>query len=405
MNTSASDTSDPRGARDEGSGSALNWIERLVRIDTTSRNSNLGLIEEVRDSLVHIGLLPHLTYDKSRCKANLFATLPDSQGGVEGGFVLSGHTDVVPVDGQAWDSDPFKPEIRDGRLYGRGACDMKGFIGTVLNLVPQIDSSRLRTPLHIALSYDEEVGCLGAPVMIEDFLERGIRPDGCLVGEPTDMTPVVAHKGINIFKCKVRGSAAHSSLTPRAVNAIEFAARIIMFIRDLAGQFEATGPRDPLFDVPFTTASTGLIMGGIAVNIVPSNCEFFFEYRNLPEADAAEIIRTISAYAQETLLPQMRRRYAGADITFERIAGAPFLQSDEEAAITKRVRRLAKSEAVRKVAYATEGGQFQAAGVPSIVCGPGSIEQAHKANEFVTLEQIAECESFLRGLVATMSEE
>lgn len=404
MSAGVPNTSDPSGTGEKGILRARNWIERLVRIDTTSRNSNLGLIEEVRDHLVYVGLTPHLTYDKSRCKANLFATLPDFQGNTSGGFVLSGHTDVVPVDGQNWNSDPFNPVIRDGRLYGRGASDMKGFVGTVLNLIPEFCRARLLTPLHIALSYDEEVGCLGAPAMIEEFLERGIKPDGCIVGEPTEMIPVVAHKGINIFKCKVQGRSAHSSLTPYAVNAIEFAARMIVFIRDMACQFEATGPTDRFFDVPFTTASTGLIVGGNAINTVPSTCELFFEYRNLPAADAAAIFSRISAYAHEELLPEMRRVHAGADIVFERVAVAPFLQSDEEATITKRVRCIARSERVKKVSYATEGGQFQAAGVPSIVCGPGSIEQAHKANEFVTLEQIAECESFLTALVRSMSE-
>jgi len=378
----------------------LKWIERLIAFDTTSRNSNLGLIEEVRDYLAGAGFESQLTYDRSHCKANLFATLPDAEERTHGGLVLSGHTDVVPTDGQAWDTDPFKPTVRNGRLYGRGACDMKGFIGTVLNLAPHIQRARLRAPFHIALSFDEEVGCLGAPLMIDEIVRRGIRPDGCLVGEPTNMEPVVAHKGINIVKCAVHGRAAHSSQTLSSVNAIDYAASIILFIHRLADRLESSGPRDPAFDVPFTTASIGLIAGGTAANIVPARCEFTFEYRNLPATDAAAVLAEIVAYAREILIPQMRKRYPAADITFERLASAPALESDPTAAITKHVRSLARSDSAQKLAYATEAGQFQVAGVPSIVCGPGSIEQAHQANEFVTLEQLADCESFVKALIS-----
>ena len=378
---------------------ALTWVERLVRIDTTSRKSNLGLIEEVRDYLVGCGITPYLTYDQSRGKANLFATLSDAEGRTHGGLVLSGHTDVVPTDGQAWDTDPFQPTVKDGRLYGRGTCDMKGFIGTVLAQIPHVARDRLRAPLHIALSYDEEVGCQGAPTMIEEFVRRGIQPAGCVVGEPTDMAPVIGHKGINMFRCRVHGRAAHSALTPSAVNAIDYAARLILFIRELADRLEDSGPRDAAFDVPFTTASTGLITGGIAANIVPATCEFVFEYRQLPSTDVTALFEQIRAYALEKLVPEMRRRYPDADIAFEKIASVPAFEAAVDASVTKLVRRLARVEAAQKVAYATEAGQFQAAGVPSIVCGPGSIEQAHKANEFVSLEQLAACESFVRGLL------
>jgi acetylornithine deacetylase len=377
----------------------LEWIERLVRIDTTSRNSNLGLIEEVRDYLEGFGIKSRLTYDSSRGKANLFATVPGRGGRMDGGTVLSGHTDVVPTDGQEWETDPFKPVVKNGRLFGRGTCDMKGFIGAALGLIPELSRHDLRAPVHVALSYDEEVGCLGAPRMIEDFLKAGVKPSACVVGEPTNMAAVIGHKGINIYRCKVRGSAAHSSLTPHAVNAIDAAAEMIRFIRGVGNRLAENGPRDPAFDVPFTTISTNLVSGGSAANIIPAACEFVFEFRQLPGADAAAMYSDIEGYARDQLVPKLRERFSGADIAFERLACVPAFETSAEAPLSIRVKGLVASEACKKVAYATEAGQFQGAGVPSIVCGPGNIEQAHRANEFVSLEQLAECESFLRKLL------
>ncbi|GAB3629862.1 acetylornithine deacetylase [Pandoraea terrae] len=382
---------------------SLDWITRLVSIDTTSRESNLGLIETVRDSLQKSGVQPWLSYDATKRKANLFVTLPAADGNTQGGIVLSGHTDVVPVDGQDWNTDPFKPEVRDGKLFGRGTCDMKGFIGTVMTLLPQMRDARLKSPLHFAFSYDEEIGCVGAPVMLAELRDRGIRPDGCIVGEPTSMRVIVAHKGINAYQCCVRGHAAHSSLTPRGCNAIEYAARMICHIRDLADHFKANGPFDELFDVPFTTAQTGTIHGGIALNTIPALCEFIFEYRNLPGVDPEGIFKKIEAYAREQLVPKMQAESPNAGIEFRKIAAAPALDASEQDAITQLVRALTRDADKRKVAYGTEAGQFQQAGVPAIVCGPGDIEQAHKPNEFVSLEQIAQCESFLQKLIRSNS--
>lgn len=221
---------------------ARTWLETLVGFDTTSRNSNLALIETVRDWLKGQGVDAWLAHNPERTKANLFATLPAQDGNQQGGIVLSGHTDVVPVDGQDWSTDPFKLVEKDGLLYGRGSCDMKGFIAGSLALVPEFLAMPRKKPIHLAFSYDEEVGCAGAPYMLADLHERGIRPEGCVVGEPTGMQVVVAHKGINLFRCKVHGKAAHSSLTPRGCNAIEYAARLICRIRDLADSFKANGP-------------------------------------------------------------------------------------------------------------------------------------------------------------------
>ncbi|GAB7548612.1 acetylornithine deacetylase [Cupriavidus ulmosensis] len=383
-------------------GSALDWTQRLVSYDTTSRHSNLGLIEAVRDHFLAKGLRPHLSYNPQGDKANLFVTVPAADGSTDGGIVLSGHTDVVPVDGQNWTTDPFKPVIRDGRLYGRGTCDMKGFIGTSLALLPTLLEAKLREPVHYALSFDEEIGCMGAPYLLAELRERGVTPAGCIVGEPTSMRVIVAHKGINAYRCCVKGQAAHSSLTPKGVNAIEYAARLICHIRDIADEFKANGPYDRDFDVPFTTAQTGTIHGGIALNTIPALCEFVFEFRNLPGVDPDAIFARIQGYANDVLLPKMRAEHADAGLTINKIAAAPSLDVAEQAAITQLVRALTADRDVNKVAYGTEAGLFQRAGIPAVVCGPGDIEQAHKPDEYVALDQLAACEAFLHKVVDSL---
>jgi acetylornithine deacetylase len=384
------------------SATTIAWTEKLISFDTTSRLPNLGLIETVRDYLRSAGLDATLTYDETGQWANLFATVPAHDGTTHGGIVLSGHTDVVPVDGQQWDSDPFVARIDDGKLYGRGSCDMKGFIGTALALLPQMQSAKLAKPIHFALSFDEEVGCAGAPLLLADLQKRGLRPEGCIVGEPTSMRPIVAHKGINAYRCCVRGHAAHSSLTPQGLNAIEYAARLICHIRDVAQRYRSHGPFDTLYDVPFTTAQTSTITGGNAINTVPAHCEFQFEFRNLPTMDPQAILAQIETYARDTLLPQMRREHPDAAIEISEIAAAPGLDASEQAAITQLVRALTADQAKRKVAYGTEAGLFQRAGIPTVVCGPGNIEQAHKPNEFVSLEQLGASESFIRKLIISL---
>ncbi|PJG59688.1 acetylornithine deacetylase [Aeromonas cavernicola] len=381
----------------------LDWVKKLIEIDTTSRESNLGLIEMVRDALQAQGVTSHLTFNAERNKANLFATLPAADGRTQGGIVLSGHTDVVPVDGQQWSSDPFKPVVRNERLYGRGTCDMKGFIGTALALLPHTLAQTLQQPIHLAFSYDEEVGCLGAPHMLADLQRRGLQPAACVVGEPTSMQVVVAHKGVNAFRCHVHGHAAHSSLTPTGLNAIEYAAKLICFIRELANEMRAQGPFDQAFDVPFTTAQVSQIRGGVAINTVPDYCTFDFEYRNLPTVQAQSIYARIHAYAHQELLPLMKAEHESAHIMLETLAQAPSLEASEQAAITQLARALTRHHDIRKVAYATEAGQFQALGIPTIVCGPGDIMQAHRPDEFVSLEQLARCEQFLKQLIQSQT--
>ena len=365
----------------------------------------MGLIETVRDELRGAGIEATLTTDPSGKWANLFATVPAHDGSTQGGIALSGHTDVVPVEGQSWHSDPFQPSVRDGRLYGRGTCDMKGFIGAALSMLPKMQATRLARPIHFALSFDEEIGCAGAPLMIADLIRRGVTLDGCIVGEPTGMRPVVAHKGINVYDCHLRGFATHSSLTPQGMNAIEYAARLICFIRDLADELRTQGPFDELYDVPFSTAQTSTIQGGNAINTVPADCSFVFEFRNLPMLDPQVVLARIEQYAFDSLLPKMQREYASAAIEFSKIATAPGLDATEQAAITQLVRELTQDQEKRKVAYGTEAGLFARAGVPSIVCGPGNIEQAHKANEYVALDQLHACEAFLSKLIQSQSVE
>lgn len=378
------------------------WLQTLVGFDTTSRHSNLHLIEHVRDALAAQGVPVQLIRSPDGAKSNLFATLPARDGSTQGGIALSGHTDVVPVDGQQWDTDPFALTEIDGKLYGRGTCDMKGFIAAGLALVPEFLAMPRSKPLHFALSYDEEVGCLGAPVMLHQLQLQGQRLDGCIVGEPTSMQPVVAHKGINVWRCTLHGKAAHSSLTPRGSNAIEYAARLICRIRDMADSYRANGPYDEFFDVPYTTMTTNQISGGIAVNTIPERCEFAYEFRNLPGMDPAGIQTQVEAYVQQELLPRMRQEFAEARIEFDSLAGAPAFDSAETEAINQLVQALTGDRTKRKVAYATEAGLFQQAGIPTVVCGPGAIADAHKANEYVELAQLQRCEDFLRKLAQSL---
>jgi acetylornithine deacetylase len=337
-----------------------------------------------------------LTYDAAGTKANLFATLG---GGVRPGVVLSGHTDVVPVDGQAWSSDPFAATLRDGRIYGRGAADMKSFIAAALAMTPRFLGAPLAAPVHFALSYDEEIGCLGVRGLLADLARENIRPGGCIIGEPTSMQPVVAHKGKRAYKCCVRGREAHSALTPQGVNAIEYAAKLVVHIRHLADRMRDIETRDHRYDVPFTTLQTGIIRGGTAANIVPRDCELHYELRYLPGVDPDALEREIHDYAREVLEPEMKRAAPDAGFSFETKAEIPALDTGDADAITALAQSLSRNPGAAKVAYATEGGLFQRAGIPSIICGPGSIEQAHKPDEYIALDQVALCEAFMDRLL------
>jgi acetylornithine deacetylase len=380
---------------------ARSMIDRLIAFRTVSRDSNLGLIEWVRDYLQGHGAKTRLTHDASGRKANLFATLGDSK---KPGLILSGHTDVVPVDGQAWETDPFVATERNGKLYARGSADMKGFIGIALAQAPQfvaaLNDNRLDAPLHYSLSYDEEVGCLGVRGLIRDLEENGIQPAGCLVGEPTSMQPIIAHKGMHRFHCCVRGREAHSSYVTHGVNAIEYAARLVVFIRQIADRLAQGEQRDYGFTVPYTTLSTGLIRGGIATNIIPNGCEFHFDMRTLPQASADALYQEIRAHAA-SLEREMQTvdPLSGIDLVWD--SQTVGLAASETDAIVQWVMRLSGKTTVGKVSYGTEAGLFQQMGVPSVICGPGDISEAHRPNEFVALDQLAQCEAFMNRILQT----
>ena len=381
------------------SASARAIIEQLIAFNTVSRDSNLGLIEWVRDYLAKQGASTRLTHDASGKKANLFATLGDSK---KPGLILSGHTDVVPVDGQDWDTDPFKATEKDGKLYARGSADMKGFIGIILNQAPKfvsaLNANKLDAPLHYALSFDEEVGCLGVRSLIRDLEENNIRPAGCVVGEPTSMQPIIAHKGTHRFRCAVHGREAHSSYVTYGVNAIEYAARLVVFIRQLAERLAQTEQRDYGFTVPYSTLSTGVIQGGIAANVVPKDCVFQFDMRTLPNASAEALYQGIRAYAEQ-LAREMQSTDASAGIDLKWMSQTAGLAAHETDAIVQWAMRLSNNHSVGKVCYGTEAGLFQKMGVPTVICGPGDIAQAHSPNEFVALEQLAQCEAFVNRII------
>jgi acetylornithine deacetylase len=383
------------------SAAARSMIDRLIGFPTVSRDSNLGLIEWVRDYLHSHGAKTRLTQDATGKKANLFATLGDSPAP---GLILSGHTDVVPVDGQQWDTDPFVATLRDEKLFARGSADMKGFIGIILAQAPKfvaaLNGNRLDAPLHYALSYDEEVGCLGVRGLIRDLEENGIRPAGCVVGEPTSMQPIIAHKGTHRFRCAVHGREAHSSYVTHGVNAIEYAARLVVYIRQIADRLAQLEQRDYGFTVPYSTLSTGLIRGGIAANVIPKDCEFHFDMRTLPQASPDALYQEIRAYA-EVLAREMQAIDPKSGIDLVWASQTAGLAASETDAIVQWAMRLSNNATVGKVSYGTEAGLFQKMGVPTVICGPGDIAEAHRPNEFVALEQLGQCEAFMNRILDT----
>ena len=376
---------------------SLELAQTLVRMNTVSANSNLALIHFIRDELQKLGVGSRLTYNADRTKANLFATLGE---GKPAGIILSGHTDTVPWDGQDWSVDPLSATVKDGRLYGRGSADMKAFIAIALAHAPLFLSSDTPFAVHFAFSYDEEVGCFGVKELIADMRDAGITPLACIVGEPTSMVPAIAHKGVYRYKCCVRGKEAHSSLTPQSVNAIEMAARVVGKVRDMGEAFEREEPRYEGFDVPFSTTSVGQFHGGIADNVVPRDAEFRYEFRDLPTADAAAMQAEVIAHAR-ALEPAMKRVAPEAGFSFETICEIPSFLGSAGDAVTRLAQRLSGEAGTTLVAFGTEAGLFKQSGIPTVVCGPGSINQAHQPDEFVSLEQLARCEAFMQGLAAT----
>lgn len=388
------------------SADTLSLLSTLIGFNTISRDSNLGLIEWARDYLAMLGAKVRLTYDATGKKANLFATYGDGPGF---GTVFSGHTDVVPVDGQQWDTDPFAATARGDRIYGRGSCDMKGFIAVCLSRLAQLTRENLRTPIHFSFSYDEELGCLGVGGLLDDLKKNGITPIACIVGEPTMMQPVLAHKGKRAYRCSVHGHSAHSSSPQLAINAVDFSAELIVRIREIARRVRGSETWDREFDVPYSTIVTTVVQGGKVVNTIPDKCEFVFEHRFLPGVDPQHLFDELRDYIGQSMLPRMTIEADGSSsvnvgrVEFEILSSYPGLNSRPSDDVVERAMRILGTKRAGKVGFGSEAGLFSAAGIPAVICGPGDIAHAHKPNEFVTLDQLARCEAFFDKYVLATS--
>ncbi|MDB5359597.1 MAG: acetylornithine deacetylase [Rhodospirillales bacterium] len=375
---------------------SIEMITTLVGFDTTSRDSNLALIDWVEAYLADLGVASERSWGADKRKANLFATIGRED---KPGIVLSGHTDVVPVDGQDWTSDPFELVQKDGKLIGRGASDMKGFLGVVLAKTPDFIKRQPNTPIHLAFTYDEEVGCLGVRTLLTELAKRPVRPRACVVGEPTLMKPVIGHKGKQSVRCHVHGLECHSALAHQGVNAVEAAAELVAYLKGMARRFRDQGPFDPDYSPSYTTVHTGKIQGGTALNIVPKDCTFDFEFRYLPSEDPEVLFGEVQRFAMEKLLPEMRAISAAAGFEFEELSSMAGLDMSSEDEMTRLVMQLSGANGTGKVSFGTEGGLYQNFGIPTIVCGPGSIEQAHKPDEWIEIEQLVAAERFMDRLL------
>ena len=375
----------------------LEMIESLVQFNTVSKESNLPLIEFVESYLNDFGIQSHRVPNDDGKKTNIYATIGPEE---EGGVVLSGHTDVVPTDGQDWNTDPFRPVVADKKLYGRGTCDMKGFIGTVLALIPEM--KQLSRPIHIALSYDEEIGCLGAPRMIDQLSKNIPRPEAVIVGEPTQMAAIAGHKGMVTLKTVVRGFETHSSQTHRGVSAVMTAARLVEYLSAMAEKLANETTRDNGFEPHHTTIHVGVIRGGTAINIVSRHCEFLWDIRCIPNDDPQTVIDEFNSFCLSEILPAMKSRNPKCFVETKVTATAPPFFAEESPAVAL-VEALTGLSSGSHAPYVAEAGQFQAAGFSTVVCGPGSIDQAHQPNEFISMAQIDGGEIFIRKLIDYLS--
>ncbi len=382
---------------------SLDLIKTLIAFDTTSRESNLELIAFIQEYLTGHGVESMLVHNAEGTKANLYATIGDQD---KAGVMLSGHTDVVPVDGQAWDTEPFQVTEKDKKFYGRGTADMKSFIAIALAYVPEFLSRRLNIPIHLAFSYDEEIGCIGVRRLIDKLKEMPVKPAMYIVGEPTSMQVVTGHKGKRSFIANVRGLESHSALAPKGVNAVENAAELIAYMKNMARRIEAEGPFDDLYEITHTTVHTGVISGGVQLNIVPKACRFEFEFRYLANHDPDALEAEIREYVTGTLEPRMHAVSPDTGFDIECYNDMPGLDMDPGEDVVAFVKVLAGRNDHAKVAFGTEAGLFHTrVNIPTVVCGPGDIAVAHKPNEFIPLDQIAKGEEFMRRLLEEVSAE
>ncbi len=370
-------------------------LSKLVAFDTTSRNSNLPLIGFVRSYLDAHAVPYRISTDPTGEKANIHAVIGPLEAG---GVALSGHVDTVPVDGQNWSSDPFTLRQADGKLYARGATDMKGFVASCLAAVPEFKARHLVRPLHLFISYDEETGCEGAVRLIEDLDESGLKPTLCVVGEPSGMRPILAHKGRIVLQVRVRGLPGHSSEPAKGVNAIHAAGETIAYIAAEARRLAKEGPFEEGFDPPHTTIHVGTIQGGAILNIIPEHAEFIMEWRNIPGDDAERHVARLQQYVAATIEPAMHAVHPGTGFSYEVVNVMPGLALNADHALTDVVKQLTGSNSTGKVSYGTEGGYYQNAGIATIICGPGHIAQAHQPDEWIAQSQLDACDAFIRRL-------
>jgi len=374
-------------------------LERLVAFDTTSRNSNLALIGFIRDYLDSFGVTYRVSTNAAGDKANLHAIIGPQQAG---GLALSGHVDTVPVDGQAWTADPFALRRRDGKLFARGSCDMKGFVAACLAAVPDLQALPLVRPLHLFISYDEEIGCHGAQRLIKDLDESGLRPELCVIGEPSGMKPILAHKGKLTLSVTVRGMTGHSSEPSKGVNAVQAAGEAIAWVAGEARRLAAEGPFEDGFDPPNTTIHVGTMEGGTILNIIPERAAFTMEWRPIPGDSPHRHLERMQACIAETIEPAMKAVHPACGFDYEIELEMPGMALAPDHPLATVVKHVVGSNSAGKVAYGTEGGFYESAGIPTIICGPGHIAQAHQPDEWVAESELAECDKFIRRLAGRL---
>ena len=380
---------------------SIEILKKLVSFDTTSFKSNLDLIKFIENYLNDLNIKSELIYDETKNKANLFTTIGPN---LQGGIVLSGHTDVVPITKQNWTSDPFILTERDDKLFGRGSSDMKGFIAIVLSRVSAMVEKKLKKPIHLAFSYDEEIGCVGVHSLLDLIKKKSINPEFCIVGEPTSMEMVIGHKGKHAYDVKVDGLSCHSGQAPNGVNAINYASKLINYIEEINKEKSIKGPFDNDYEIPYSTLHTGLIKGGTILNIVPKLCQFEFEIRHLEEDDPLEIIQRIKQYTEELLIKEMHNISSTTNIEINEKINYPGLNISESISPVKQVKELLGKSSHKKVVFGTEGGLFKRElNLPTIICGPGSIDQAHKPDEFISIQQIEKGGTFIDKLINNCS--
>ena len=380
---------------------SIEILKKLVSFDTTSFKSNLDLIKFIENYLNDLNIKSELIYDETKNKANLFTTIGPN---LQGGIVLSGHTDVVPITKQNWTSDPFILTERDDKLFGRGSSDMKGFIAIVLSRISAMAEKKLKKPIHLAFSYDEEIGCVGVHSLLDLIKKKSINPEFCIVGEPTSMEMVIGHKGKHAYDVKVDGLSCHSGQAPNGVNAINYASKLINYIEEINNEKSIKGPFDNDYEIPYSTLHTGLIKGGTILNIVPKLCQFEFEIRHLAEDDPLEIIQRIKQYTEELLIKEMHNISSTTNIEINEKINYPGLNISESISPVKQVKELLGKSSHKKVVFGTEGGLFKRElNLPTIICGPGSIDQAHKPDEFISIQQIEKGGTFIDKLINNCS--